>query len=612
MVLGRRSKPDNSSIARPPAPLAKPKAGLTGTDAWRDLVAHHGRLKRRTLRDHFDRDGRRFANFSVEIDGLVADFSKNLIDAEAVQLLCRLANQQGLEAQRDAMFRGKAINTTEGRSVLHTVLRSAEGSRLVVDGNEVVEEAHKVRDRMLTFAEAVRSGERRGWTGQAFRTIVNIGIGGSDLGPAMVAQALTPDARPDLSIRYVSNVDGAHINALLADADPASTLFLVASKTFTTQETMANAASAKEWLSAAGAPESAVADHFVALSTNRDAVAAFGIDPEQAMFGFWDWVGGRYSVWSAIGLSVAISVGADVFRQFLAGAAMMDKHFQEAPLDRNIPVMMGLIGVWYSSFFRWPSRAVLPYDQHLARLPAYLQQLDMESNGKSVRLDGLPVDYDTGPIIFGEPGTNGQHAFYQLLHQGTRVIPCEFIAACRSRKALGRHHEMLLANVLAQAEALAFGKTASEAGAELRTKGLPESEVDRLTPHKVFPGNRPSTMLLFDEMTPHRLGMLLALYEHRVFVEGALWGINSFDQWGVELGKQLAGTLLPELEGTEPVTGHDGSTNGLAAYYQAQRRLGPAPLVPGADQDFNDQPEEPILLDPTALRKMAKSGGGTA
>ncbi|MEQ8355960.1 MAG: glucose-6-phosphate isomerase [Kiloniellaceae bacterium] len=529
--------------------------------AFENLRAHHAEVKGLRLRDLFAEDAQRFGRFSLRLGDLLLDYSKNLILPETMEKLLALARAAELEAGRDAMFAGERINSTEGRAVLHTALRNRSERPVLLDGHDVMGEVREVLAAMAAFAEAVRDGSIAGQAGGRFTDVVNIGIGGSDLGPAMVARALSPYGRAELRCHFVSNVDGAHISDTLRDLDPRHTLFLVASKTFTTQETMTNARSARAWLVAA-LGEAAVADHFAALSTNLDAVADFGI-AENRVFGFWDWVGGRYSVWSAIGLPVMIAIGAKRFGEFLQGAYEMDEHFRAAPLAANLPVILGLLGIWYRDVWGFGSHAVLPYDQRLEFFAAYLQQLDMESNGKGVTLTGHPVSEKTGPLVWGEPGTNGQHAFYQLLHQGSDVVPCDFLLAAEPREKLGDHHAKLTANCLAQAEALMRGKTAPEARAELEASGLEPAQVEALLPHKVFPGNRPSNTLIYRKLDPRSLGRLIALYEHKVFVQGRIWGINSFDQWGVELGKQLAGGLLPMVKGEVAVEGRDASTAGL-------------------------------------------------
>ena len=535
---------------------------LTSSPAWKDLARHAESMRGVHLRELFQDDPKRFERFSLTEDGFLLDYSKNRITAETLDLLLALGREADVEGWRDRMFAGEKINITEDRAVLHVALRNRSNRPVMVDGADVMPDVNAVLGRMREFTERVRSGEWKGATGERITDIVNIGIGGSDLGPVMICEALRPYQRADLRPHFVSNVDGAHLVDTLAGLDPARTLFIVASKTFTTQETMTNAGSARAWLIERLGSAEAVAKHFVAVSTNAKAVSAFGIDTAN-MFGFWDWVGGRYSLWSAIGLPIALAVGMDRFEELLAGAHAMDEHFRNEPLERNMPALLGLIGVWYRNFLGATSHAVLPYDQHLLRLAAYLQQGDMESNGKFVRRDGQRVDYATGPIIWGEPGTNGQHAFYQLIHQGTELIPADFIAAAQSQTPLGDHHDKLLANFLAQPEALAFGKTAEEARAELQGQGMSGAALEALVPHKVFEGNRPTNAILYRRLDPHTLGRLVALYEHKIFTQGIVWQINSYDQWGVELGKQLAGRILPELAGPEPVSTHDSSTNGL-------------------------------------------------
>jgi glucose-6-phosphate isomerase len=534
---------------------------LTGSPTWRALEAHAATARAFGLRVLFASDPGRFERLSLRLDDLLLDYSKHLVTEETMRLLFDLARAAEVEGWRDRMLQGERINTTEGRAVLHVALRNRSGTPILVDGQDVMPDIDAVLARLRAFTNAVRSGEWVGATGHRITDVVNIGIGGSDLGPLMVCQALHPYARRDLRAHFVSNVDGAHLHDTLQGLDPAATLFVVASKTFTTQETMTNAGSARAWLVAA-LGEAAVARHFVAVSTNAEAVRKFGIDTAN-MFGFWDWVGGRYSLWSAIGLPIALHIGFERFLELLDGAHAMDRHFATAPLEKNLPVILALLGVWYRNFLGAATHAILPYDQHLARFAAYFQQGDMESNGKSVRRDGMAVDYATGPVIWGEPGTNGQHAFYQLIHQGTELIPCDFLAAAVSQTPLGDHHEKLLANFFAQTEALAFGKTADEARAELEAQGLSGDALEALLPHKVFPGNRPTTSILYRRLTPDTLGRLIALYEHKIFVQGIIWRINSFDQWGVELGKQLAARILPELLGPDLVAGHDASTNGL-------------------------------------------------
>ena len=509
---------------------------------------------------------------SHEAAGVFVDWSKHRVTDETLRLLAALAKQADVEGARDAMFSGAKVNLTEGRAVLHVALRNRSNRPILVDGEDVMPAVNAVLAKMRAFTERVRSGAWTGHTGKAITDVVNIGIGGSDLGPVMVTEALKPYARRDLTAHFVSNVDGTHLAETLRRVDPERTLFVVASKTFTTQETLTNARSARAWLlERLGADASAVARHFVALSTNAKEVAAFGIDTAN-MFEFWDWVGGRYSLWSAIGLSIALAIGMDAFEELLAGAHEMDEHFRAAPLERNLPVVLAMLGVWYANFFGAETHAILPYDQYLHRFAAYLQQGDMESNGKRVDRAGRPIEgYTTGPIVWGEPGTNGQHAFYQLVHQGTRLVPCDFIAPIESHNPIGDHHPILLANFFAQTEALMKGKTEDEARAELESQGLPKERVEALAPHKVFPGNRPTTSILVQKVTPRTLGALVAMYEHKIFVQGVVWNVNSFDQWGVELGKQLANRILPELSAPGAVTTHDASTNGLIALYKARR-----------------------------------------
>lgn len=517
----------------------------------------------------FAEDPNRFQRFSASGAGILLDYSKNRIDEEVMTALFDLARAAGVEERRSQMCEGEHINITENRAVMHMALRYQGDKPVEVDGQDVMPDVRNVLKSIENYTNAVRSGEIRGHGGEQFTDIVNIGIGGSDLGPVMVTLALAPYTRPDLRAHYVSNVDGAHIHDTLQGLDPKKTLFIVASKTFTTDETMTNAHSARAWLSAA-LGEEAVPNHFAAVSTNIEACAKFGIR-EDRIFGFWDWVGGRYSVWSAIGLPVALAIGYDNFAKFLAGADAMDRHFLETPLEKNLPVIMGLLGVWYRNAWGFSTHAVLPYDQRLSRFPAYLQQQDMESNGKSVTLNGKPVGWSTGPIVWGEPGTNGQHAFYQLIHQGTDVIPCDFLIAAQPQEQLPPHHDKLVANVLAQSEALMLGKTEDEVVEELKAQGLSKDAIKALAPHKVFPGNRPSNTLFYQKLTPEMLGSLVALYEHKVFVQGVIWNVNSYDQWGVELGKQLAKALLPKVQGQASGEGHDSSTQGLLNYYLANK-----------------------------------------
>jgi glucose-6-phosphate isomerase len=536
---------------------------LRRLDAWQALARHADESRDLHLRDLFAEDRDRGERLVVEAEDVYLDYSKNRVTDETLRLLVQFAEERGLRQRIDAMFAGDRINPTEDRAVLHVALRAPLGSRIEVDGADVVADVHDVLNRMSVFAERVRAGHWKGATGKPVRNVVNIGIGGSDLGPVMAYEALRHYSRRDMTFRFVSNVDGTDFVEATRDLDPAETLFIVSSKTFTTLETMTNARSAKRWLLAALADQAAVARHFVAVSTNEAEVRAFGIDPAN-MFGFWDWVGGRYSMDSAIGLSTMLAIGSDRFRELLAGFRAIDEHFRTAPFERNLPVLMGLLAVWYADFFDAETVAVLPYDQYLKRFPAYLQQLTMESNGKSVTLDGQRVDYQTGPIYWGEPGTNGQHGFYQLIHQGTRLIPCDFIAFAQTSNLLGDQHDLLTANVFAQTEALAFGKTA----AEVRAEGTPEW----LVPHRVFEGNRPTTTILLQRLTPETLGKLVALYEHSVFTQGVIWGINSFDQWGVELGKALAKRIAAELTSDSvPELAHDSSTNALIQRYRRRR-----------------------------------------
>jgi glucose-6-phosphate isomerase len=529
---------------------------LTSRPAWKALQAHHDKVRELHLRELFADDAKRGERLAIEAAGLYLDYSKNRITDETLKLLLQLAEESGLQARIDAMFRGEKINITENRAVLHVALRAPREASIVVDGQNVVPEVHAVLDKMSAFADRVRSGEWKGHTGKRIRNVVNIGIGGSDLGPVMAYEALKHYSDRAMTFRFVSNIDGTDFVEVTRALDPAETLFIISSKTFTTLETMTNAQSARAWLlRGLSGDAKAVAKHFVAISTNGEKVADFGIDTAN-MFEFWDWVGGRYSMDSAIGLSTMLAIGPDHFRAMLEGFHSIDEHFRTTPFERNLPVLMGLLGIWYNDFFGAQTVAVLPYDQYLKRFPAYLQQLTMESNGKHVTLAGTPVDCQTGPIYWGEPGTNGQHSFYQLIHQGTRLVPCDFIAFGQPLNQLDRHHDMLLANVIAQAEALAFGKTSEQVKAE----GTP----DWLVPHRVFEGNRPSKTILMERLTPSALGKLVALYEHSVFTQGTIWNIDSFDQWGVELGKVLAQRIIPELESnTEPRLGHDSSTNNL-------------------------------------------------
>ncbi|MCE5180385.1 MAG: glucose-6-phosphate isomerase [Betaproteobacteria bacterium] len=546
-------------------------SALTRSKPWQALKVHQQALAPAHLREQFAADPKRSDKFSLEACGLLLDYSKNRINTETMTLLAALAREVDVEGWRGKMFGGEKINFTEGRAVLHTALRNRSSRPVMVDGLDVMPEVRRVLGKMREFSDSVRAGRWKGHTGKPITDIVNIGIGGSDLGPAMACLALAPYAQPGLNAHFVSNVDATQLAETLKRLDPATTLFIVASKTFTTQETMTNAASARDWLLRSARDEAAVARHFVAVSTNTQAVAQFGIDTAH-MFEFWDWVGGRYSLWSAIGLPIAVYIGMDNFEALLAGAFEMDEHFRRAPLESNMPSILALLGVWHANFWNAHSHAVLPYDQSLARFPAYLQQLDMESNGKRVARNGEAVDYTTGPVIWGEPGTNGQHAFYQLIHQGTRLVPADLIAPIESQHPLGEHHAILLSNFFAQTEALMKGKTGEEARAELEAAGMQGAALEELLPHKVFPGNSPTNSILFQKLDPKTLGALIALYEHKVFVQGMIWNLNSFDQWGVELGKQLAQKILPELAGTEDVTSHDSSTNGLINYFRRNNR----------------------------------------
>ncbi|WP_038043112.1 glucose-6-phosphate isomerase [Thioalkalivibrio sulfidiphilus] len=537
------------------------------TRAWQALASHYDALKDVHMRELFARDPQRFERFSLRFEDILLDYAKNRITAETLELLLDLARECDVEGWRARMFGGEKINVTEDRAVLHVALRNRANRPILVDGEDVMPEVNAVLARMAAFTERVRSGAWTGYTGKPIRHVVNIGIGGSDLGPVMVCEALRPYGHERLSMHFVSNVDGTHMAETLKCVDPETTLFIIASKTFTTQETLTNAHTARRWFLEHAGDESAIARHFVAVSTNRDGVVKFGIDPEH-MFGFWDWVGGRYSLWSAIGLPIALYVGMERFEELLEGAHAMDEHFRTAPLGENLPVILALLGVWYVNFFEAHSHAILPYDQSMLRFPAYFQQGDMESNGKSVDRQGRRVHYHTGPVIWGEPGTNGQHAFYQLIHQGTRLVPCDFLAPCESHHPIGDHHPILLSNFFAQTEALMRGKTLEEVQDEMRAAGVDEATLEAVGPHRVFEGNRPSNSILFRRLTPRTLGSLVALYEHKIFVQGVIWNVNSFDQWGVELGKQLAKTILPELSGEAEVSGHDASTNGLINHYR--------------------------------------------
>jgi glucose-6-phosphate isomerase len=539
---------------------------ITDSKTWKALAAHQQEIAGTHMRDLFAQDADRFNKFSLQFKDILLDFSKNRITDQTLKLLLGLTKEAKLDRWIERMFSGERINVTENRAVLHVALRNRSNRPINVDGEDVMPEVNRVLNRMKRFCKSVREGEWRGYTGKRITDVVNIGIGGSDLGPVMVTEALKPygDDRK-LRVHFVSNVDGTHIAETLKVVEPETTLWIIASKTFTTQETMTNAATARAWLLKRAKDDSAVAKHFVAVSTNGAEVKKFGIDTRN-MFEFWDWVGGRYSLWSAIGLPIALYIGFENFEELLGGAHEMDQHFRTAPFERNLPVILALLGVWYNDFFDAQTQAILPYDQYLHRFAAYFQQGDMESNGKSIRRDGEHVDYQTGPVIWGEPGTNGQHAFYQLIHQGTKLIPCDFIAPIRSHNPIGQHHPILLSNFLAQPEALMRGKTTDEVRAELEKEGVSGRKLDALVPHKVFEGNRPTNSIVLDEITPRSLGRLIAMYEHKIFVQGVIWDINSFDQWGVELGKQLAKKILPELLQPGRVKSHDSSTNGLINY----------------------------------------------
>ncbi len=530
--------------------------------AWKELDAHYHEISTVHMRDLFAQDPARFEHFSLRLGEILFDYSKNRITQQTIDLLIDLASQAGLQARIEAMFNGEKINTTEKRAVLHVALRNRSNRPIFVDGKDVMPEVNAVLSKMRSFSEKVRSGAWQGYTGKAITDIVNIGIGGSDLGPKMVCEALKPYAKPGLHVHFVSNVDSTDLVETLKKVNPETVLFLVASKTFTTQETMTNAQSARKWFLETAKDEKAIARHFAAMSTNAAAVTKFGIDPEN-MFEFWDWVGGRYSTWSAIGLSIALYLGMDRFEELLSGAYAVDEHFRTTPFEQNIPVLMGLLGVWYNNFFEADSQAILPYDQYLVHFPAYFQQGDMESNGKRVTHQGEWVDYSTGPIVWGQPGTNGQHAFYQLIHQGTKLIPCDFLVAAQSQNPLGAHQDILISHCLAQTEAMMKGRTTEEAQAELAAQGMGGEELTRMSIAKTFPGNIPTNTLVYPRLTPFVLGALVALYEHKIFTQGVIWNVNSYDQMGVELGKVLAKAILPELQTVDLVTGHDASTNGL-------------------------------------------------
>ncbi len=545
-----------------------PRINFCSTDAYKALLKHFEQIKNENLRDLF-KDQKRFDQFSIRFGDILLDYSKNRINSQTHELLLQLAEECGLKNAINQQFNGEKINETEDRAVLHTALRNPARTGFILDGKDILPDIHKVLDKMEQFSNQVISGAWKGYSGKPITDIVNIGIGGSDLGPVMVTEALKAYSN-HLKLHFVSNVDGSHIAETLKNLDPETTLFMIASKTFTTQETMANAYSARDWFLKSGGSEAAVAKHFVAISTNEAGVAKFGIDTAN-MFGFWDWVGGRYSLWSAIGLSIACGIGFKNFKELLSGAHEADNHFRNSDFRENIPVTLALLGIWYTNFFEAESHAILPYDQYMHRFAAYFQQGDMESNGKSNDRNGNRVSYQTGPVIWGEPGTNGQHAFYQLIHQGTKLIPCDFIVPAQSHNPIGKHHQLLLSNFFAQTEALMNGKSRKEVEEELKAAGKNADEIEKLAPFKVFEGNRPSNSILIKRVTPHTLGSLIAIYEHKIFVQGIIWNIFSYDQWGVELGKQLAGRILPELEDEEPVSGHDASTNGLINQYKAWR-----------------------------------------
>ena len=544
-----------------------PKINPTQTKAWQALQKHYRENSDRKLIDLFQSNPKRFDQFSVRDEDMLVDFSKNLVDSATMDLLFQLARETQLPEAISSMFQGEKINETENRAVLHTALRTPAGESVMMDGKDVMPEVHRVLLQMKNFSEAILSGMWKGYTGKRVTDIINLGIGGSDLGPLMITEALRPYWKEGISVHFVSNVDGTHIAETLKKIDPETCLFIIASKTFTTQETMTNAHTARDWFLQHTGSEDYIKKHFVAVSTNKQAVSDFGIDPEN-MFEFWDWVGGRYSASSAIGLSIACTIGFDHFSSMLEGMHRMDLHFAQSPLEENLPVILALIGIWYTNFYGASSETLLPYDQYLHRFAAYFQQGDMESNGKYVDRNGQPVNYTTGPVIWGEPGTNGQHAFYQLIHQGTQLIPCDFIAPAQSQNPVGQHHEILLSNFFAQTEALMNGKTEEQVHAELKNQGLSPEEIKRLLPHKIFTGNKPSNSILFKKLDPRTLGKLIALYEHKIFVQGVIWNIYSFDQWGVALGKQLANKILPELQSGTAVKSHDSSTNGLINYYK--------------------------------------------
>jgi glucose-6-phosphate isomerase len=548
-----------------------PEINPSKTSSWKKLREHHRAMKNRPMTDLFEQDPKRFSRFSIRFEDILVDYSKNIMTRETVRLLLGLAREGRLKEAIEGMFTGDKINETEGRAVLHVALRNRSNTPMQVNGIDVMPEVNRVLGQMKRFSDAVISGDRKGYTGKSMTDIVNIGIGGSDLGPLMVTEALRPFGKPQVHPHFVSNVDGTHIVETLKTLSPETTLFIIASKTFTTQETMTNALTARKWFIDSAKSESWVKHHFVAISTNETEVKKFGIDPEN-MFRFWDWVGGRYSLWSAIGLSIACAIGFEHFVEMLEGAQAMDLHFRETPFDENIPVILALIGIWYGNFFGSETEAILPYDQYMHRFPAYFQQGNMESNGKFIDRSGHQVRYQTGPIIWGEPGTNGQHAFYQLIHQGTKLIPCDFIASAISHNPVGDHHEILLSNFFAQTQALMKGKKPEEVLAEMRQAGMRDEEIKKVLPYRVFKGNRPTNSILVKKITPRTLGSLMAMYEHKIFAQGLIWNIFSFDQWGVELGKQLANKILPGLKDEKEVSAYDSSTNGLINAFKEFRK----------------------------------------
>ncbi|MBF0209901.1 MAG: glucose-6-phosphate isomerase [Desulfamplus sp.] len=540
----------------------------TKTESWKELTEHYQIMKKVKIKELFAKEPNRFENFSIRWRDILVDFSKNIITDKSLTLLRQLAVETDLSDAINKMFAGDKINGTENRSVLHIALRNLSNTQIMVDGKDVMPDVNRVLNQMEIFSDKVRTGRWKGYTGKPIKSIVNIGIGGSDLGPVMVTECLKPYCHKDIDFYFVSNIDGTHIMETLRKVEPETTLFLIASKTFTTLETMTNAQTARGWFLSHAKDENAIKYHFAAISTNKDGVQKFGIAPEN-MFEFWDWVGGRYSLWSAIGLSIACAVGFDNFKELLKGADEMDNHFMSAPFDKNIPVILGLIGIWYTNFWDAKSEAILPYDQYMHRFPAYFQQANMESNGKTVDREGNKIDYATGPIIWGEPGTNGQHAFYQLIHQGSQIVPADFLAPAISHNPVGNHHNILLSNFFAQTKALMNGKTLDEIIKEMQAKRKSDEEIKKVAPHRVFEGNRPTNSILFKKLNPRTLGSLIAMYEHKIFVQGVIWNIFSFDQWGVELGKELANNILPELENSEQITSHDGSTNGLIGVFKS-------------------------------------------